>query len=408
MAKLIITSCGNLWTAALSDGNRIIDLEAEPKDLAVKAGDIFVGKIEKIVPALNAAFVEYQKGKKGYLPLEEKEDFVYLNGKKPAMDGTFTPKAGDELLVQIEKEPVRSKDAALTARLCISGTYNVLRYRKNGTLHFSSRIKNQKWKDEIKETLQLPEHTAVTVRTESFEKPASIIQEECDRMAEQLLQMIAAGRYRTCYSLLRRPEPFYAKFLKSLSGYEIEEVVTDDNTLFHEIEDYRKTLPYSVPLRFYDDNLLPLSVLYKVTTVLEEAVSRRVWLKSGAFLVIDITEAMVVIDVNSGKYSKKADKDEMILQVNLEAAKEILRQLRIRNLSGIIMIDFINMEKEAHRLKFMEAFRQMAAREKHKTAVVEMTKLYLVELTRKREKQPLYEVLKSGMRGEDSADNNKK
>lgn len=397
MAKLIITSCRNVWAAALSDGNRIIDMDAEPKELTIKIGDIFVGKIEKIVPALNAAFVEFQKGKKGYLPLEEKEDFVYLNEKKPSMDGTFTPKAGDELLVQIEKEPVRTKDAALTARLCISGTYSVIRYQKNGTLHFSSRIKNQKWKDEIKETLRLPEHMAVTIRTESFEKPVDIIQEECDRIAEGLLQMIAAARFRTCYSLLKRPEPFYAKFLKALSGYGIEEVVTDDDRMFNEIAEYQKALPYSVSLRLYDDKLLPLSVLYKITTTMDEVLNRRVWLKSGAFLVIDVTEAMVVIDVNSGKYSKKTDKEEMILQVNLEAAREILRQLRIRNLSGIIMIDFINMEKEENRLKFMESFRHMALQERHKTTVVDMTRLYLVEMTRKREKQPLYEVMKSGV-----------
>ena len=138
---------------------------------------------------------------------------------------------------------------------------------------------------------------------------------------------------------------------------------------------------------------MPLSKLYSLDTALERALSKRVWLKSGGYLVIEPTEAMVVIDVNTGKYTGKKSQEETIVKINLEAADEIGRQLRLRNLSGIILIDFIDMEKELHKKQVMEALQRAVSKDPVKTVVVEMTRLNLVEVTRKKVRKPLYEQI---------------
>lgn len=390
MSKLIITSYEHLWIAALYDNNQIISIDAESKHSGPKLDDILIGKIQRVIPNLNAAFVEYQSGMVGYLPLDDQEQFVYVSGKKKN-----SPIPGDELLLQISKEPIRSKDAALTPHLCISGTYCVVKYKVNGILHFSSKIKDKTWKEEMQQKLNLPEGYDITIRTESFNAELAVIQNEIDQLTNQIASLIEIARYRTCYSLIERPSYLYMKYLKAIAKYEIDEVVVDDTTMYDEISRKMSLNSVKIPVRFYQDNLVPLKVVYKITTAVEEAFHRRIWLKSGAFLVIDVTEAMVVIDVNSGKFEKKLAKDKMILEINLEAAEEIFRQLRIRNLSGIIMIDFINMNKDEQKKQLMDQLRSMASMESVPTTVVEMTKLDLVELTRKREKRPLYELLKT-------------
>ena len=176
---------------------------------------------------------------------------------------------------------------------------------------------------------------------------------------------------------------------------ELEEILTDDGDIFEELTRYlEESRPEELPkLVLYDDPLLPLQKLYSLETAISHALARKVWLKSGAYLVIEPTEALAVIDVNSGKYAGRKKIDDTILKINLEAAEEIGRQLRLRNLSGIIIIDFIDMERAKDRECLMDSLRKIVSADPVKTTVVEMTKLNLVELTRKKVRRPFYEQM---------------
>ncbi len=171
---------------------------------------------------------------------------------------------------------------------------------------------------------------------------------------------------------------------------ELEEVVTDDRMVFEEI---KQSVSGHFSVRFYEDRLLPLPRLYNVAGQIEAALKPRVWLKSGANLVIEPTEALTVVDVNSGKNIAKKDKALNLYKINLEAAKELAFQLRLRNLSGIIVTDFIDMQEEEWKQKLMEQLRVYLRQDPVPATLVDMTKLGLIEITRKKKKKPLAEQL---------------
>ena len=172
-------------------------------------------------------------------------------------------------------------------------------------------------------------------------------------------------------------------------------IITDQRDIYQTIEAYFKSAPSEEKenLRFYQDPLLSLTSLYSLQSVMSQACQKRVWLKSGGYLIIEPTEAMVVIDVNTGKYSGKKEQSDTIRLINLEAAQEICRQIRLRNLSGIIMIDFIDMKEDSDKTLLLEQLRRYAAQDPVKTTVVDITELNLVEMTRKKGKKPLWEQL---------------
>ena len=175
----------------------------------------------------------------------------------------------------------------------------------------------------------------------------------------------------------------------------LEEIVTDDREIYTQIcGEHTREKDGKVPVRFYEDKLLPLSKLYRLEKSLEEALDRKVWLRSGGFLVIEQTEAFVSIDVNSGKFSDKKNTRETFRKINLEAAREIAFQLRLRNLSGIILIDFINMEEEEDKKELLKILQGYLRKDPIKAAVVDMTPLNIVEVTRKKVEKSLEEEIK--------------
>ena len=176
----------------------------------------------------------------------------------------------------------------------------------------------------------------------------------------------------------------------------MDEIVTDDPEVFQAVQNYLNCYgEYEIPLRFYEDKLLPLSKLYSLESVLERSLQERVWLKSGGFLVIQPTEAFVCIDVNTGKFSGKKEIQETFRKINLEAAKEIAWQLRLRNLSGIILIDFINMENQEDKKELLHTLQAYLNQDPIKGTVVDITPLNIVEVTRKKVRKPLLEEWKA-------------
>ena len=203
------------------------------------------------------------------------------------------------------------------------------------------------------------------------------------------------GTSRVCFSLLEESLPEYMQVLQNVYTEHLEEIVTDNKSLYEAVSSYAKTaFPENTQIRLYEDKLLPLYKLYSLESALEHGLHEKVWLKSGGFLVIQQTEAFVCIDVNTGKFTANKEMEETFRKINREAAAEIALQLRLRNLSGIILIDFINMKSPKHKKELMENLQAYLNRDPVKGTVVDMTSLNIVEVTRKKVRKSLTEEMK--------------
>ena len=369
-------------------------LSSKDDNNIINIGDIFVAKVMNIVGSIKAAFIDYQKGKHGYLPIDAISNPVLLNR---SFDGRL--KAGDEILVQLEKEAVRSKEPVFTSNLSIAGKYCVV------TSGNRSKGVSKKCSKPVREQLlnAIPDdiNYGVVIRTNAEElitgdsNSLALLDKECRFLSRQMDSLLNEGIHRTCYSRVWQSPPPYLTMLRDIRNITFSQIITDDNELYDELSAFLKFASPDMleKLKLYTDNSYPLNKLYCIETKLKELLSTKVWLKSGAYLVIEKTEAMYVIDVNSGKNISKKSNADYILAINLEAAREIMYQLRLRNLTGMIIVDFINMEHAADKEKLLAQLRHDARQDMVKTTIVDMTALELVEITRQKNQKSLAEQL---------------
>ncbi len=389
MNKLIITRWNGSVITLLQSGKDAVQVNLEPEENQSVLGNIYIGKVNHIVKNINAAFVDIGGGQMGYLNLSD-ADILFVD-QRP-YNGKL--RQGDEIIVQVERDAVKTKAPVLTGNLNVTGRYFVLTSGKK-QIGFSTKITDQAWKQEMKSYLESrkAEDFGMIVRTNAYKVPKEELESELIQLMDSFKEMLDNAKHRTCYSLLYSSAPSYLTGLRDSLKSSLEAVITDEPDIYEAIKDYlNQCQPEDLRLlTMYEDHLLPLGKLYRIEKTMKEALGKRVWLKSGGYLVIEPTEALVVIDVNTGKYSGKKELRETIKKVNLEAAEEIGHQLRLRNLSGIIIIDFIDMEAEEDRRMLMERLDGILSKDPVKTTVVEMTKLNLVEVTRKKIRKPLYE-----------------
>lgn len=204
-------------------------------------------------------------------------------------------------------------------------------------------------------------------------------------------EQIQKALHRTCFSCIREAPGELESLLTGSYAAFFKEIITDDPVYYERLQNLSNQLQISVPLRLYEDKNLSLSAVYGLQAKMEMALERRIWLKSGAYLIIEPTEALTVIDVNTGKFDAKKDVDETFRKINLEAAEEIALQLRLRNLSGIILVDFINLKTKEDKVFLLNKLKELVKDDPIKTTIVDMTALGLVEITRKRVDKPLRE-----------------
>ena len=298
-------------------------------------------------------------------------------------------------------EPIRGKLPCVTCDLNLAGRYVVLT-SKFEPLGFSGKLKAQR-KQELRELLQahLPEDAGVILRTNSMHAEDTIFLEEFYQLYGQLKEIQKKAGMRTCFSKLFVSMPSYLQVLQILYVDELEEIVTDDKELLETIQVYLEYYGTEAKkLRFYQDDLLPLCKVYSIEKALKEALSEKVWLKSGGFLIIQQTEAFVAIDVNTGKHSSKKDAEENYKQINREAALEIARQLRLRNLSGMILVDFINMKNTNDQSELLQYMGSLVRSDPMQHVVVDVTALGIMEITRKKSAKTLAEQLLQLKKGE--------
>lgn len=357
-----------------------------------KIGDIFVAKVKNIAGQIHAAFIDYAPNKKGYLPINTEYVPMITNRQ---YDGRIL--AGDEILVQLEKEAVRTKEPVFTTNLSLAGKYSVISY--GNTYKGVSRKCSKSEREQLRAIIPQEIDFGVVIRTNaaSLLSPTETLQpviDEIQYLNQKMSVLLHDGIHRTCYSRLWNAAPSYLTRMRD-DRIAYQQIITDDPQIYEEIKDFVALyMPERlVDLSLYQDNVYPLQKLYRVETQIDELLAKKVWLKSGAYLVIEKTEAMYVIDVNSGKNISKKENAEYIYQINMEAASEIMRQIRLRNLTGIIMIDFINMEDSAKDHALLQQLRVLAKKDFILTTIVDITALGLVEITRKKTTKSLAEQL---------------
>ena len=375
--KLLITRWGDQILTALTENGKFLSFNLEPAEQTGLLGNIYIGKVKNIVKNINSAFIDLGNGQTGYYSLTDNKTHLFADSawklcqeKEEQSSGADSPdtcsetetdqemrplRQGDEILVQVERDAVKTKDPVLTSNLNFTGKYLVLTQGKKQIWIFPERsgtrpgssICRRFWKK--RQTVLF----GLIVRTNAKEAAEEEILQELAFLSKRRRQLLTAASHRTCYSLLASSEPAYISSIRDAYKDELDAVMTDDKACYealrqymeeHQSEDLHK-------LSFYEDPLISLPKLYSLETAMEQALGKHVWLKSGGYLVIEPTEALTVIDVNTGKYTGKKTQAETILKINLEAASETARQLRLRNLSGIIVVDFIDMKTEAHQME---------------------------------------------------------
>jgi len=390
--KLIITKIeDNIITSVLED-EKVAELhisKSEELD-TVQLGNIYVGRVKNIVANINAAFIEVAPGVECYYAISENPTPIFTKkiGKKPLC-------IGDELLVQISKEAVKTKVPTVSSKLNLTGKYAVLTYGDTRVGASAKLAKEDKLRLIELATEYATSEFGIIMRTNAKDAEVELLHAELTKLCKEYQVIKEQASTRICYSCLIGAPKEYLSELKNIYQEGLTDIIIEDKTIYIEAKAYiEKEQPEDADkLRLYEDKLLPLHKLYGIESQLINALKERVWLKSGAYLVIQPTEALTVIDVNTGKCVSKKKDEETYLKIDIEAAKEVARQIRLRNLSGIILVDFINLSKEEYMDELLSVFRHELQKDPIATSLVDVTKLQLVEVTRKKVRKPLHEIV---------------
>ena len=394
--KILIEKTENQIRSFFLEDGEIVEIHCASADEESAGqhllGNVYVGRVKNIVPNIGAAFVEIESGVNCYYDMKDAEHAVFTrkSGKKPLC-------IGDELVVQISKEAVKTKAPTVTGNISFTGRYAVLTHG-NTRIGVSSKIPKklrEEYKGRLKEFQN--DRFGIIVRTNAKDAPFQDVLDEIMRLRGEYGRIMSIAPTRVCFSCLRSAPPSYISDLRNVYMEGMEEIIVGDAELYTRIRSYfASELPEKQDqIRLYDDPAFPLGKLYSTQTAIEKALREKVWLKNGGYLVIQPTEALTVIDVNSGKNAGKGKNEEGIMKIDLEAAREAAKQIRLRNLSGIIIIDFINLESEENVSRLMREFRMLLAKDPIQTTLVDITPLNLVEVTRKKVHRPLHEQIEN-------------
>ena len=387
MKQFVFTEWNKKKLGILFEDGKAMEIRCYEADSIL--GNVYRARVSNLSPNINAAFVDIQKGESCYLSMDD------YHGEKL--------KVGDLVTVQVVRDKIKTKRYAVTTDISLQGDYAVTTLF--APVGVSSKITDSARKKELKTLMQnllIAEQDAQLylaegnvaeierikkltlggiIRTQAEHAEDAAITREIEGQARLLYSIMKKSEYATQYTCLYHTEVEYIKDIRRMHALQDVEIVTDIPEVTEAISE--------IPL--YTDEYT-LTLRYSLASLLEKTLSKRAYLKSGAYLVIEPTEAMTVIDVNSGKSIKGKNAEDQFLKINIEAAKEIARQLRLRNISGIVMIDFINMKEESHNHELMKNLAEYVRTDPVRTTVVDMTKLGLVELTRQKGKRALHEV----------------
>lgn len=340
--------------------------------------NIYCGYIKDVVPNINACFVEFGNGQKGFLA---NNNLIVFNGYDRL------PREGDKVLVQVIGDKIKTKDYSLSSKINLKSRDLILTVG-NTAVSLSKKIDDEEKRKHIKELL-----SDYKTNEYGFIARTSITNNSDDEIKNQTKELITRWEniknkfiYATPKQLIES-SILFNEICKELSAKDDFSVITDENII------YEKSLELGINATFNNDDKISLENKYHLMKMINEVKDKKVWLKSGAYLIIESTEALTVIDVNSGKNNSKSKKDELIYKINLEASKEIINQLMLRNISGIVIVDFINMNDERNYIELSNYIKTLAKMDYCQCHIIGFTNLGLMEISRKKKDKPTIEIL---------------
>ena len=418
MGKRIVVNAGVTETRlAVQDGNLLTELYVERSDRRSIVGNIYKGIVTNVLPGMQAAFVDIGLSKDAFLyagdytanlGVEEHAPDAVPDAEDETADvdvGDAEPeprreamapieemlRKGQEVLVQVSKEPLGTKGARVTSFVSIPGRYIVYMPQARH-VGVSRRIHDDAERDRLRGIVKdlPPPPGGFIVRTVAEGKGEEDLVADIQFLSRLWGQVQSRFESAKAPSLLHEEMDVTFRVVRDLFSPEVDEFLVDSETAYEKCLQFATSLvPQLAPRVKRWDKEAPIFEATGIEREIDKALRRRVWLKSGGYIVIDHTEALVAIDVNTGKYVGKRDLEETILKINLEAVTEVVRQIRLRDLGGIIIIDFIDMERSEHRDQVFKALKKVLADDKARTNVLEISELGLVEMTRKRVRQSL-------------------
>lgn len=377
MKEIFIERSESLLRIAIKENNELVESIVEEKKSGPIIGEIYKGKIKNIIQGTNSIFVDLGLDKEGYM---------YYSDELKSKD----LKKGDEILVEVIKEPIGNKGAKITHKVSIPGKYVVLDCYSSG-IKFSKRINNDLKKEEILNNIAPLEDVCITIRTEGANIALEKLKAEIDKFYEIFKNLDSKMKYSLGTQKLYGDDAILTKILTNNIGNETVKVFVNDEKDFNIINSFVdgesnfKIEKYTGYRGIFD--------YYGIEKELLKLRHHKVNLPCGGYIVIEKTEAMYVIDVNSGKNIKERSFNKTILETNLEAAKEVGKQIRLRNLSGIIVIDFIDMRDKNQRSLVMSALQESLRNDKGNVKIFPFTELDLVQIARRRNGKSIYEYM---------------
>ena len=409
--ELVINTTSHETRVALLEGGHIAELYIERQREMGIVSNIYKGRVIRVLPGMQAAFVDIGLEKAAFLYVADVFDEMnevarYVDGDSSGTDQAeeveqpLTPiedllKEGQEILVQISKEPISTKGARITSHISLPGRHLVYMPTVDH-VGISRRIDDEEERERLRmlvETMK-PEGSGFIVRTVSEGKSEADLKADMEFLVELWKDISSGVDERKAPALIHSDLDVTSKVLRDILTEDVRRIIVDTQDDYNKIVRFIRTfmpkLNYCIELYDGDE---PIFDSFGLEVEISRALGKKVWLKSGGSIIIEQTEALTAIDVNTGRYVGKHNLEDTILKTNLEALKEIAFQLRLRNIGGLIIVDFIDMEKEPHREKVHATFEEALKNDKNKTNILKISELGLVEMTRKRVRESIGRTL---------------
>ena len=389
---LINSSYGDELRVALVDGAKLYDFDTESPEKVLLKGSVFKATVSRIESSLDAAFINFGSERHGFLPLKDLSSEFYKKDKKGKSKCTL--EEGQEIVVQVTKEERGTKGAALTTQIGLAGRFLVLIPNASRSGGISRRISGEE-RDQIKnilDKLNIPENMSAIVRTNGLGRSVEELSLDLAYLLALWDEINNTIPNTTSPSLIYRDDKLIVRVVRDYFKEDIEEILIDDKEIFNEAKEFIEAVipDHSEKVKFYNEEI-PLFNRYQIESQIELAFQREISLNSGGSIVIDPTEAMTTIDVNSARSTKGKDIEETAFRTNIEAATEVARQLRLRDVGGLVVIDFIDMTNQDNQNKVESAFRKAIFSDRARVQVSNISRFGLLEISRQRLRPSLNE-----------------
>ena len=411
--ELLINATQRETRVAILEDDQLVELLVDRPEARRMVGDIYYGKVEAVLPGIQAAFVDIGTEKSAFL---HASDLVYDEGgeedadedeDEPADEAASTArearrgakappiqevlKRGQEIIVQVSKEPISTKGPRVTAQVSMAGRFLVYMphaSRVGVSRKISDRDQRRKLKEMVAAVLP-PDEGGVIVRTVSEDANQETFGRELSTLMNNWKRINRKTRFMRAPALIHQETSLTRSLVRDLFSDKVDSLVVDSKAVFHEIQEYLKGIAaddLAARVKLYEE---PVALFdkYEIETEIRDLFKRRCDLPSGGYLIIEPTEALVSVDVNSGRFVGKKDPEKTSLKTNVEAAREVARQLRLRDVGGIIVCDFIDMETQVNRDRVLQELRQSLSRDRARTKAYQVSELGLIEMTRQRVRQ---------------------